>query len=443
MANDLVASPDPCPQVYAVEVAKLHADARLQLDSNRVPYSVQAALAGQEYLSLKELAYCWKDPETCRAESPKDLSFDHGNNAAFTEQQEKRTAMRLSLAVQNAQHMCTEIQMIPGVPWPLSPGKSLYKQELPPGTRDNLVAIYKQRTGEELTLERLPGDTYLNAFLEMTKKGEIYVTDIKKVLPYIPDPAAAPLKKVVNGVEELEARHPQTVELWKQQLQIFRDTLLMCTWSHSQFSQFDLTKATLDDFYNYLYGRDLAGAHPAPPLHILIRAERRAWREVAYELHKVRSLTAALLSVQRNYLFWMREVITPSKEALDHHGSAKGKGKKGNDKVKKRPWSHSQYPSGASGPDLGTGERPGKTPKGDKPKGKGKGASKGKGSKGQDSKPSWATTTPKGDKEYCFNYQKGNCTDKDCQRSHNCPVRVNNWTCNSSTHKASDCPKAK
>ena len=118
---------------------------------------------------------------------------------------------------------------------------------------------------------------------------------------------------------------------------------------------------------------------------------------------------------------------------------AKGKGKKGDTKGdKKRQWSQTQQPAGAPGPDTGSGEGPRKRPKGGKGKGQGKNKSKGKGDRNQDAKPSWATTTPKGDKEYCFNYHKGNCSDKDCPRSHHCPVRVHGWTCNSNSHKASE-----
>ena len=90
----------------------------------------------------------------------------------------------------------------------------------------------------------------------------------------------------------------------------------MHTWSNPVFPQFDLDKATLDNFYKYLYGRDLSGAILAPPFRAMTQAERRVWREVAYALHICKSLKAAVLSVQNNYLFWAREVIDPAKQQL-------------------------------------------------------------------------------------------------------------------------------
>ena len=430
-----ITTPNACPQIYQAEVDKLHADARLQLEANRVPYSIQAELAKQDYLSLSDLAFYWKTSDDARDNAPKDLGFKHdinNNTFKFTEQVERRSAMRLSMAVMNAQNLLKPSPTLGGQGshgMAQSGVSTLLKGELAPGTRDTLVAIYKQKCGEDLPMDRMPSEQLLSKFLEATKKGEILSIELKKLVPYIPDPASPIKKQLVNGYEEQETlKSPQTMETWKQQVMLYRDSLLMCTWNHSQFKQFDLSKQDLDAFYEHLHGRDLAAATPSPPLHILMRAERRAWREVAFELHKCKSLRQALLQVQNNYLFWIREVITPTKEYFEKDLS-KGKG---NPRGLKRPW-----PTGGSTPRGQEAPRLKGTSKGSKSKDKGK-KSKDK----PNAKVEWSKMNPKQTQEYCFNYQRGTCKDQNCAKSHRCPVKKGHWICNGE-HLAKDCPMAK
>ena len=111
---------------------------------------------------------------------------------------------------------------------------------------------------------------------------------------------------------------------------VFRNTLLMCISAFPQFKQFDVTKDDLDEWYDWFWGRDIAGRTPAPSDYTLMLAERKAWREVHNLVYKGETLKSALETLRKDYLFWQREVY----ERIYHNkGGGKGKlSKKGKSK---------------------------------------------------------------------------------------------------------------
>ena len=90
-----------------------------------------------------------------------------------------------------------------------------------------------------------------------------------------------------------------------------------------------MTKDDLDEWYDWFWGRDIAGRTPAPSDYTLMLAERKAWREVHNLVYKGETLKSALETLRKDYLFWQREVY----ERIYHKGGGKGKlSKKGKSK---------------------------------------------------------------------------------------------------------------
>ena len=88
----------------------------------QIPYSVQAAIAKDGYITLEDIADRWDDPAAARTNGPRVLGFDPGNNG-FTEQSSAFTAMRLFQAIKAAKDMTKNIYaprscVTPGHSWP-------------------------------------------------------------------------------------------------------------------------------------------------------------------------------------------------------------------------------------------------------------------------------------------------------------------------------------
>ena len=63
---------------------------------------------------------------------------------------------------------------------------------------------------------------------------------------------------MVHEADEEQRYDPVTMDQWKKQMMVFRNSLLMCSWIFPQVKQFDITKEDLDGFYKFLYGPDIA-----------------------------------------------------------------------------------------------------------------------------------------------------------------------------------------
>jgi hypothetical protein len=221
--------------------------------------------------------------------------------------------------------------------------------------------------------------------------------------------------------------------------QIFQTSLLMSIFAFPQFSQFNITKQDMDAFYAWFNGPTIANRDPSPPVHVLITAERNAWREILKLMYDGQDLKSALNQVKQDLLFWQREVY----EKIPRHTfqiRRQGKGLRKGDFVKSYPRKLTgSFPKGGQGKGR-KGSKGGKAPR----KGERNNKGKGKGDKGkQTSWPqNWATTNPKG-VAFCRNHHMhGNCGGQ-CGRSHNCPVlKQDGWICNAppESHSPHQCP---
>ena len=82
---------------------------------------------------------------------------------------------------------------------------------------------------------------------------------------------------------------------------VFRTTLLMITAALPQFGNLTLTKDTLDEWYEWFYGPDIAGRHPAPDDRTLLYAERNAWRRKTWSMGAPPSRRPSPMSAKTSY----------------------------------------------------------------------------------------------------------------------------------------------
>ena len=103
-------------------------------------------------------------------------------------------------------------------------------------------------------------------------------------------PSSTHKKITVDGwdrEDEEEVRsHPTSRRQLERLHQTFRTTLLMCTAALPQFGNLKVTKAELDDWFDWFYGEDIAGRRPPPSDTTLLFAERNAWRKIHEMVHQ-------------------------------------------------------------------------------------------------------------------------------------------------------------
>ena len=75
-------------------------------------------------------------------------------------------------------------------------------------------------------------------------KGEIGYFTNKQIVSYLPDAGEIQQRKkrrtdndgITREFDEEERQDPTTIDQWKCQMLVFRNTLLMCTWAFPQFA---------------------------------------------------------------------------------------------------------------------------------------------------------------------------------------------------------------
>jgi hypothetical protein len=440
-------SPDPIPSAYTAKLELIVKNARALMDLKGLPYFVQAALADSGYTTLEDLADRWDTPQDARTKGPKALGFEDGNNN-YTKETEEFTAMKLYQVVKAAKLQTSGMSGVTVSPQKPSSGVTVSPMGNLDHTydRDNLIQIYMAKTGlPKPSLEVQGSDSLLKAQLRHCSQGTIGFIHSKHIISFLPEEGERPFKKrrltlsdsYIKDEEEEERQQPQNRRQLERMHNVFQTSLLMCIFAFPQFQQFNITKQDMDSWYSWFHGPSMANRDPMPPAHVLLQAERNAWREILKLMYEGQDLKTAMSDVKKDLLFWQREVY----EKLQRSSSKGSKPTKGNYKGGgKRSYSTPQFQPRPTVSPMGTSNSPRKgvrTSKG-KPKGKGKGK------KGKPTQwPSgWATTNPKG-VAFCRNYHlTGSCSGQ-CGRSHNCPVmKKDGWICNAApeSHGPSSCP---
>ena len=113
-------------------------------------------------------------------------------------------------------------------------------------------------------------DGYLKKQWRLIAKGELGYIPAKHIVSALPEegerPSSTHKKITVDGwdrEDEEEVRsHPTSRRQLERLHQTFRTTLLMCTAALPQFGNLKVTKAELDNWYDWFYGEDIAGRRP-------------------------------------------------------------------------------------------------------------------------------------------------------------------------------------
>ena len=429
---------------------KLTRQTRTLLDLKVIPYYIQAQLGDAGYITVEDLADRWHSAEEARTSGPRELKFEANSND-YTAEFSKLCAMRMYQAVKIAKQSGGSSVALGADTTSIRSG-SKFSMDMA-CDRAQLEAQYQLKTkGQKPPLEEQGSDTFLKKQFKRCLKGEIGLFTSRQIISLLPETEDRPMKKrktlvqALEGDDEEESRaNPTTMRQLQRMHTVFTTNLLMCTFAFPQFSQLEVEKTDIDDFYSWLYGPSIGGRSPPPSIYTLMMAERNAWREITRKMHLGKSLRVSLQETKHNLLFWQREVY----EKLDHQlpRALKGKG------YRQYPASAQkgsyQYTKLAKGPGKGKFNRQYQPSKGNA-KGKGKKGKPSKGKpKGKNTWPSnWAKETPKG-VQFCMNYHlKGDCANNPCNRSHNCPVMRNQggtwWTCNAppGQHTPRNCPNA-
>ncbi|CAE8638495.1 unnamed protein product [Polarella glacialis] len=284
-------SPSAIPVAHEADVNLLHTDARRILDQYSIPYSIQASLAQDGYVTLDDLSCRWDTPELARSNAEVYLGFS-STHTGWDKRASEHACMHLYQAVKKAKSIEISSNDTLGAS---GPRKGVVLQA---GKRASLEENYKKITGARPPLQEQGSDAFLSAQFKMCRKGEIGFFQTKQMVSAMPDPLemAPPVKgrKPVNGFlyqdDQEERKSPYTKEQWESVLVVFQTNLLMCVWAFPNNRLFDLEKSDLDAFYKFILGDEIAKRSPAPPLHVLMYAERTAWRKIALLMHEGLSL---------------------------------------------------------------------------------------------------------------------------------------------------------
>ena len=410
--------PDEVPDEFKEDVAKLHKPLAAILVGKEIPWAAQAALGASGYVTVEDLADRWDTP-AARENGPQDLGFRDGENG-FNVQTLAFTAMRLLQAVRVAASLV----------WGGNQGDHPAGQAGP--TKAPLEVLCDRRQLEDAyvaihgtpkpRLEFQESDGYLKKQRRLIAKGELGYIPAKHIVSALPeegDPSSTHKKITVDGwdrEDEEEVRsHPTSRRQLERLHQTFRTTLLMCTAALPQFGNLKVTKAELDDWYDWFYGEDIAGRRPPSSDTTLLFAERNAWRKIHEMVHQGTTLSDALKNIRGDFLFWQREVYEHLNRAPEK-GKNKGKAPK--------VW-HTQW------------EKPKKGGKAPGPRGRPGPSRRARVARGSPPTPpqfhgrtTGLSKIPKGWRT--AEIITSTTSARACGRSHNCPVRKDGWVCDRS-----------
>lgn len=448
----VMAHPETIPVIYKASLEKLDEATRVVMNSFNVPYYVQAQMADEGYRTISDLACRWDSPKDAKAEAPEDYKFQDGT-AGYTKSTSLRTAIRLMQAVEEAAQRKKDSRADPSTP----DAKVL----ISPGLRPQMVAEYVARTKQKMPeLDEQGSNHYMGLQHKACQSGEVGYFTNKQIISALPEQGEVyAVKRRRKDSSDLIYEHdeetradPYSLEAWKKQMMIFRTTLLMCIWVSPQHTNIQITKDELDEFYDHIYGPRLAGATPVPSLRVLMIAERKAWRNISLMLYRGKTLSAALLEVRLDHLFWIQEVTNFSHNPRVVAPGAEGKGKKGSYNQKGGKKSHKG--TGKSNTQTwgkGAGKQKGQSKWNSWPNQAPAQAQPGSGKGTQAAAPPWNAAAPaapssgstawapkdaKG-KDFCKKFHIHNNCAGGCGRSHQCPVWMPDGSICNKGHAAS------
>ena len=279
----LAKPPEAIPDAYTNDVAKLHSSVATLFARKQIPYSVQSVLAQEGYVTLEDIADRWDDPTAARTNGPRALGFESGANG-FTDQSSAFTAMRLFQAIKAAKDMTKNLDTPRAC---ITPGQGSSERSGLEALceRQQLLTEWVKATGlPKPKLEAQGSDALLKTQFRFCSKGELGFINAKYIVSAQEKPFKTRRKVTVDGwdkeEEEEERKLPTTRRHLDRMHRVFRNNLSMCLLAFPQFSQLDVSKHDLDDWYDWFWGPGIAGRTPTPSEKTLLYAERKAWRSI-------------------------------------------------------------------------------------------------------------------------------------------------------------------
>jgi hypothetical protein len=438
MQDSLIKPPTPCPLAYVEKLKPIHEGLSKLYTQAGIPYFIQASLATAGFVTTADIKFRWTTPQAAIENSPKELHFEANKNG-YDAATSLHTAIRLGQVLTLASKAFDR-----EVEDQVKPEMDDYKSTLMTGQRQEFEKAYLGCYKEVAKISNQGSDHFTAVVNRTISRGLLPYTDLKHIVPYMPELDSRPSKrkKTYDGEEFIEESiwEPREEKTWKQTMNVFRTTLLMCLAGNPNQTKLKLSKESLDDFYEWIYGEQMLTRQPAPSLKVVMYTERKAWKQISIWVHEGMTLQDSLKKIREDTFFWIMEVYERvgrgkgSGEYADKGREGKGKWDKGKgDKGKGKAWDSALA------------------------KGKAKGKAKWNASPSWQSSPqasasssaapaaplkqkTWAKTDPKG-KEYCKKhlvYQ--NCPGQ-CKRSHNCPImKQDNTPCNGNHLPGPNCP---
>ena len=262
----MVRSPDPVPPCLEAGVLKLTRQSITLPDLKVIPYYIQAQLGDAGYITVEDLADRWDKAEEARTAGPKELKFEANSND-YTLEFTTLCAMRLYQAVKLAKQSGGS-SVASGADTTTALAGSKFFLDVA-CDRAQLEAQYQLKTRSvKPPLEEQGSDTFLKKQFKYCLKGEIGFFTSRQIISLLPEREDRPIKKrktlvqALEGDDEEESRaNPTTVRQLQRTHTVFTTNLLMCTFAFPQFSQLEVEKTDVEDFYSWLYGHQLAVDH--------------------------------------------------------------------------------------------------------------------------------------------------------------------------------------
>ena len=153
------------------------------------------------------------------------------------------------------------------------------------GQRQELEKAYTGCYKEVAKINHQGSDHFTAVVNRAMSRGMMPYTDLKHIVPYMPDleSKTSSRKKTSSGEDYVEESiwEPKEEKTWKQTMTVFRTTLLMCLAGNPNQVKLKLTKESLDEFYEWIYGDQLMTRTPAPSLKVIMYTERKAWKKIS------------------------------------------------------------------------------------------------------------------------------------------------------------------
>jgi hypothetical protein len=307
--EELICPPAACPATYQASITLWEPEPLGLLKSNLVPWYIIAQLADDNWTTMRKLGHRFNDDADIDATAP--VEFKYGSWDGHHARKRKIT-FAIKEAVRDAKTIAklrTEAIAI---------GDMQPHLVMVPGQRESMERAYQVNChGEKPRLDHQGSDHLMGLMWRNLNKGSLGTYSNKEITSKIPDEATflhsvkTKMRSQDGTMKEYDHEErdvPDTWDAWKRQMQVFRTTLLMAIFVNTHQTQFQIPKQTLDDFYTWLYGEDIAGRHNSPSLQTIMTAERLAWRRIALAMHKGDTLATALSDIKGNALFWQNEI---------------------------------------------------------------------------------------------------------------------------------------